>query len=94
MPRGKKRNVEPPNSSQKSGSADIARPLERIARMLAAIAIKDSSSQQDQVAILDRAGYTPGEIGEILGVSGPHISSVIHRLKGAKKRPKAKAPKE
>lgn len=88
MPRpAKKRGASNPNDGDPvtAGAGAIASALERIGRLLAAIAVK-GLSQQDQVALLCGSGYGPAEIGEIIGTTGHQVSVILHQLKTASRK--------
>jgi hypothetical protein len=66
------------------GEASKIDVMEKIARLLAVIAIKDL--KDDQAALLlDGAGFDAREIGEMLHVNDNYIHSLKNRLKGKKK---------
>jgi hypothetical protein len=46
----------------------VVEKLDRVLRLLALIAVK-GMSQTDQIAILDRVGFTPKQIAEIVGTT-------------------------
>ena len=46
----------------------VVEKLDRVLRLLAVIAVK-GMSQTDQIAILDRVGFAPKEIAEIVGTT-------------------------
>jgi hypothetical protein len=62
--------------------------MERIARLLAAIAVKDLKDDEAAL-ILDGAGFDAREISEMLHVSGNYIHSLKNRLKTRKKPAKS-----
>ncbi len=63
-------------------------PMERVARLLAAIATK--GMKDDEAAlILDGAGFDAREISEMLHVSSNYIHSLKNRLKTRKKPAKS-----
>lgn len=46
----------------------VLEKLDRVLRLLAVIAVK-GMSQTEQIAVLDRVGFTPKEIAEIVGTT-------------------------
>lgn len=65
--------------------------LDRVLRLLALIAVK-GLSQTDQIALLDRAGFAPKEIAEIVGTTSNTVRVglvAIRRAVGQGKRRRA-----
>jgi predicted transcriptional regulator len=64
------------SSSTPTGPA--AQPLERIARLLAVVAVKDME-RNEKIQTLMAAGFSRPEIAELLGISQNVISGVVFR---------------
>ena len=55
--------------------------LDKIARFLAHIAVKDLSTEQDKIDLLDRLGLRTGEIAKYLGKSTQNVSTVLGNIR-------------
>jgi DNA-directed RNA polymerase specialized sigma24 family protein len=53
--------------------------LDKIARMLGIIAVKDKTEPTDQVFLLQGAGFEPAEIASMLGVTVHNINVMNYR---------------
>ena len=65
--------------------------LDRALRLLAAIATK-GLSQTDQITLLDRAGFAPKEIAEIVGTTSNTVRVSLVSIRRAKTQGKRKRP--
>jgi len=63
----------------------VATQLERIARLLAVLAIK-GDNQSNQISVLNAAGYIPEEIAQLVGTTPNTVSVTLSRLKSGKKK--------
>ncbi len=63
----------------------IARKMDLVVRLLAANLVKGDSPDQ-QVAILDAAGFLPKEIAEILHRKPVTIRTTLHRMRSRETR--------
>jgi DNA-directed RNA polymerase specialized sigma24 family protein len=70
--------------SQESIGAD-----DKVARLLALLVIKDVEDKQEQALLLNSAGFTAGEIAQILRVGDNYVHVALHRT-----RPKRNAVKK
>lgn len=76
----------------------VLEKLDRALRLLAIIAVKEMS-QTDQIAILDRAGFAPKEIAEIVGTTSNTVRVGLVSIRraaaqGKRRRPVAGSRKE
>lgn len=60
--------------------------MDRIARLLALLVIKDIDDKAEQALMLDGAGFGDAEITKMLGVNSSYIRTVRHRRKRSPKR--------
>jgi DNA-directed RNA polymerase specialized sigma24 family protein len=68
--------------------------LEVISRLLALSLVKDVKSKQEQVQLLDEAGLSPYEIGDLLGIKTGTVHVTLFNIRQAKnKARKAKSGK-
>jgi DNA-directed RNA polymerase specialized sigma24 family protein len=65
--------------------------LDRALRLLAAIATR-GLSQTDQIALLDRAGFAPKEIAEIVGTTSNTVRVSLVSIRRATTQGKRKRP--
>jgi DNA-directed RNA polymerase specialized sigma24 family protein len=65
--------------------------LDRALRLLAAIATR-GLSQTDQIALLDRAGFAPKEIAEIVGTTSNTVRVGLVSIRRATTQGKRKRP--
>ncbi len=72
---------------------DVLRELRRITKVLTLIATKDQK-QKEQIKLLDRVGFQPKEIAELLGTTGNTVNVALHsiRRKGKPKKAKTEQP--
>jgi hypothetical protein len=59
----------------------IAGNLGRISNLLAILAVKGYEDDDDRIRILDSAGFTPVEIGSLLGKRPNTISVALYRAR-------------
>lgn len=71
---------------------DIGASLRKIANLLALDRI-DGLGQQEQVAILNSAGFTHGEAADLLGTTPDTVRATVNRLKSKKTRGQGTASK-
>jgi hypothetical protein len=55
--------------------------MDRIARLLALLVIKDTDDKAEQALMLDGAGFGETEITKMLGVNSSYLRTVRHRRK-------------
>ena len=63
----------------------LVRPLERIANLLALL-VTHGKPQSEQINLLTGAGYSPAEIGALVGTTANTVSVTLYQLKSAKKK--------
>lgn len=78
-----------------NGLPDIQKALERIAKILAGILLKDieDSDQIRKMARLKQCGFQNTEIAEMLGTTPNTVNVQLHALRKRKKAGKAKPRK-
>lgn len=69
----------------------VAEKLDRVLRLLAVIAVK-GMSQTDQIAILDRVGFAPKEIAEIIGTTSNTVRVGLVSIRRAAAEGKRRRP--
>jgi DNA-directed RNA polymerase specialized sigma24 family protein len=75
------------SNNARESSTDKYKPeitaLDKIARLLGAIAVKEMEQKADQVVFLRRVGFSVAEVASILGMTENHVS--VATLAGKKK---------
>jgi DNA-directed RNA polymerase specialized sigma24 family protein len=66
--------------SEGADSQDVSGKLDLIIRLLA-LNLSDGKRQADQIVLLNRAGFTPRQIAELLGTSANTVSVELSRLR-------------
>jgi hypothetical protein len=69
----------------------VVEKLDRVLRLLAVIAVK-GMSQTDQIAILDRVGFAPKEIAEIVGTTSNTVRVGLVSIRRAAAQGKRRRP--
>lgn len=67
--------------------ADTSSPipsLEKIARLLAMLLVRDRPNQKEQISLLNGAGYPPAEIAAMLGTTAHTVSVSLSGMKKAR----------
>jgi hypothetical protein len=64
---------------------DIAKKLDVIIRLIA-ISLTSGRKKQDQFSILDRAGFRPREIAEIVGTTPNTVSVFLSNIRRSRNR--------
>ena len=59
----------------------VASSLGRIANLLAILAVKDQEDDDAKIKMLDSAGFTPAEIGSLLGKKPNTVSAALYRAR-------------
>jgi hypothetical protein len=60
---------------------NISSKLDKIIKLLALSAIKDSQKEKEKIGLLDSVGFTSSEIGKILNKSTENVCTVLKSLK-------------
>jgi hypothetical protein len=58
--------------------------LERIARLLALLLVRDRPNQKEQISVLKGVGYPPAEIAAMLGTTAHTVSVELSGMKKAR----------
>jgi hypothetical protein len=66
------------------GKTDSSSPIEKTLRVLALVAL-DGKKQKEQIQFLDRAGFGPSEIADLLGSTPKAISVRLAELRRLKR---------
>jgi DNA-directed RNA polymerase specialized sigma24 family protein len=77
------------NLGSGSGGPKTLDPLEKIARLLAMLLVKDKTTTVDQVALLRTAGFQPSEVAMMLGITENHVR--VAAFSGRKRAGRKKA---
>ena len=80
MPERRRKIESPPESDCVRA---IAAQLEKIARLLALLAVKDES-QPEKIKVLSGAGFSNTEIAELLGLTRNAVKLALRRLRRKK----------
>lgn len=65
---------------------DGVSPMEKIARLLGMLLVKDVTKKTDQVPLLRSAGFSVSEVADMLGMAENHVRVADHH--GRKKKVK------
>ena len=60
---------------------EISSKLDKILKLLALAAVKESKKEKEKIELLDSAGFTSSEIGKILDKSTENVCTVLKSLK-------------
>lgn len=74
------------NTMTNQVSQEIVGKLDQLIR-LSAIQLVIGKSQQQQIALLDAAGFAPTAIADLLATSRNTVNVALHGIRKAKKRP-------
>lgn len=77
-----------------SNEEQILQELRRITRLLAMTLVKDEATQSNQIEILDRYGFQPKDIADLLRTTPNTVSVALSRIKKGDKGEKGKALKQ
>jgi hypothetical protein len=81
-----RKSVSQPVAAQAGGEGDdVARHLRRIGNLLALIAVK-GETQAEKVVSLAAAGFSPAEIGPLLGTTANTVSVTLYQTKKKSKK--------
>jgi DNA-directed RNA polymerase specialized sigma24 family protein len=78
----KKRRSANPAEQQHKELMALESHLERIAKLLALLVIKDQP-QNSQIPFLSGAGFSPSEIAEMLGTTANTVSVTLSRIRSS-----------
>jgi hypothetical protein len=87
------RRRRPQAQAQPADTSSPIPSLEKIARLLAMLLVRDRPSQKEQISVLNGAGYPPAEIATMLGTTAHTVSVELSGMKKARGR-KAKKKKK
>ncbi len=74
--------------------AELAERLSVISRVLALNLIRDISSREEQVELLDVAGFSQREIANLLGISYGTVGFILHKIRQTHARKRSKLARE
>jgi len=66
----------------RANDGDVSERLDRALRLLAMLAVRDFP-QREQIAVLDRVGFEPREIAEILGTTSNTVRVTLVGIRRA-----------
>jgi DNA-binding NarL/FixJ family response regulator len=71
---------------------DIKEPLERIAKILAGLLLRDieEEDQKQKIRRLKQCGFENTEIAKMLGTTANTVGVAVHSIKKSKKKKKSK----
>jgi hypothetical protein len=78
------------NATPATGTAALDASINKVANLLALIAIKDED-EPGKVRALDAAGFNPSEIAALLGKTPNSISVALYKMRNGERRRRKKA---
>lgn len=60
---------------------EISDKLDKLIRLQAIVVVKNETSEQSKIALLDSLGFRPSEIAKMLGKSPENVNVVLGRIK-------------
>ncbi|MGB9024282.1 MAG: hypothetical protein WCC94_12735 [Candidatus Bathyarchaeia archaeon] len=74
--------------SKEQDNKNVYNRLVTISKLLALSLVKDIKSQQEKVKLLDEAGLSPYEIGDLLGIKTGTVHVTLFNIRQAKNKAK------
>jgi hypothetical protein len=82
-----KKRRSAPDTTPVSANDELIHHLNRIANLLAALAVK-GESQTDKIVTLAAVGFTPTEISQLLGTTANTVAVTVHKHRKRKSKPR------